>query len=721
MPVILHWATVLQPHSNISQSTTSLLVCTLWPAPSLSSNWTPSESKILQPGSATELDEMATAESSRTINHKLNELLSKSNISKSKLDASTALNYLAILKSNILGKDKQEKVNSIVVLAKLLDCISAPGSEAVLPHFVDILDETLFNSLFSIVSTKMSTETYKAILKIAVISLSGGPYPPKFGDTSIDIHLPLYQSLVTYLDVIDVFTAKLYLSDTKILLNSIRLVNELINKALRFKYDRIITLTGRLKHVKFFSTVGNLIETTDALILEAITALEETYFNLNEYLSKTHFEMSYVSHQVMLTNLFIFLDVSLNEFGTPASTEEYVKAGFSSNPRKFVVDNFTILLAMDLKVFLKDPNITFKKKFHEELIMSDHHRTFPLYLFIRKCTDLWLRIFHQKKRYPRINGHILSWELMIYYSMNNCLLLWQNTKSNLENPEDIEGIIQLLESNVEFLEEALASNPSIEECLEVFTARSTEDIRHAQFLETKRVHSDLWRPRFHEFDRNLAQEVKDFVCEQRVMQLLKGSWVHTESHADRLFKNTPRLPTGKNYYFIILSPNRRSLYYKEFSAIATNKPSYEEMESQSINLREIAELKSIRIGNLVGEADKAKNSMLISVKGTISYEKIILLDKSGKPLLSFYTDSEDNKAVWLDGLKMLKGLADGKHLSAETSLQLTSLQEIRRNTQLLVLEGKQFTSVAPDSEDSDDEDYYDLVELTNVLEGFHFV
>lgn len=667
---------------------------------------------------------MTTSESSRTINHKLNELLSKSNISKSKLDAATALNYLSILKSNILGKDKQEKVNSVVVLAKLLDCISAPGSDAVLPQFTDILDETLFNSLFSIVSTKMSTETYKAILKIAVISISGGPYPPKYGDSSIEIHLPLYQSLVTYLDVIDVFTAKLYLSDTKILLNSIRLVNELINKALRFKYDRIITLTGRLKHVKFFSTVGNLIETTDALILEAITTLEETYFKLNEYLSKTRFDMSIVSHQVMLTNLFIFLDVSLNEFGTPASTEEYVKAGFTANPRKFVVDNFTILLAMDLKVFLKDPNITFKKKFHEELIMSDHNRTFPMYLFITKCTELWLRIFHQKKEYPRLNDHILSWELMIYYSMNNCLLLWQETKSQLEHDEDIEGILQLLESNVEFLEESLASNPSIEECLEKFTSRTSESIRHSQFLEIKHLHSELWKPRFHEFDRNLAREVEEFVTEQRVMQLLKGSWVHTETHAERLFKSSgsSRLAGGKNYYFIILSPNRKSLYYKEFSEIATLKPSYEEMESQFISLREIAELKSIKIGNSVGEANKAKNSMLISVNGTISYEKIILMGRSGNQLLSFYTDSEDNKAVWLDGLKMLKGLTGEKQISAETTLQLKSLQEIRRNTQLLVLEGKQFAQVAPDEDLSDDEDdFYDLVEMSNILDGFHFV
>lgn len=664
------------------------------------------------------------SESSRSINHKLNELLSKSSVSKSKLDVDLSLNYLATLKANILGKDKQEKVNSIVVLAKLLDCISVSGSEVTSPQYTEILDETLFNSLFSIVSTKMSTETYKAILKIALITIFKGPYPPDFGDNSIDIHLPLYKSLITYLDAIDVITEKLYLSDTKILLNSIKFVTELINIALRTNYDRIITIAGRLKHVKFFSTVGNLIETTDALILEAISALEKSYFNLNEYLRKTRFDLSLESHQVMLNNLFIYLDVSLNEFGTPASTEEYVKAGFTANPRKFVVDNFSILLAMDLKVFLKDPVMTFKKKFHEELMMSDHKRTFPLYLFISKCTDLWLSTFDNKEKYPHINVHILSWELMIYYSMNNALVLWQETKSHVERTEDIDGIVQMLVVNIDFLEHSLTTNDNIEDCLQAFTARTPDEIRHGQFSENKAAISSTWAPRFQEFDRILAQEVFDFVCEQRAIQLLKGSWVHTEAHADYLFKGHRKSGDGPNYYFILLSPNRKSIFYKGYDEISSLKPSFEEMESQAIDLKQIAGFKSIKIGNLVGEEDQQKISSLVSVKGTISYEKITLLDRNHKALLSFYTDSQDNKAIWLDGLKMLKGITDKRELSAETFAQIQSLVEIRKSTQLLALGDSQFGQVVMDSDEDDDDDeddYYDLVELATVLSGFHFL
>lgn len=739
------------------------------------------------------------AESSRTINHKLNELLSKNNISKSKLDTPTAINYANVLKGNILGKDKQEKVNSIVVLAKLLDCIV--GSDSVSNDFTSILDYSLFTTLFSIVSSNMSTETYKAILKISVILISGSIF--KLKDDSIDKYLPLYESLIEYLDVIDIMTQKLYLQDNKITYNTIKLVNDLINKALKFQYNGIITLAGRLKHVTLFSTIGNLIETDDKLILDSIANLKISYYKLNEFLDKTKFDLSIKSHQVMLNNLFMFLEVSLNEFGTPAKPEEYVKAGFTDNPRKFVVDNFTILLAMDLKIFLKDPNMTFKKKFHEELMMSNHGRTFPLYLFIKRATELWIDIFHKKHVYPNICKNILSWELMIYYTMNSCLILWQETKAQLNNPNDIDSIMGLIKDNMDIIENNLANFSSgssldtnsiatsqhsvnsgstttgssrkignnangdltIEECLNLTgtgvtdlaiddddkkeSAKSGTQLRHNQITKIKSLFSDKWDSRFTEFNRHLALEVMDFVCEQRVIQLLKGSWVYTESHGELLMKGgSKRLIPLMKYYFVLLSPNRQNLYYKEFAEKPTINPSYEEMEQQAIRLADIVDLKSIKIGDQVGEEDKLKNNRLISIQGTISYEKIILFGANQKKLLSFYTDTEVLKYVWLDGLKMLKGMLKQGQLSSDTEFQLDSLIDIRRNTQLLnledikskvvVSESKSLSSDPEDGDisdatdefdaindesgedDDDDEEYYDINELTSVTNDTYY-
>ena len=100
------------------------------------------------------------------------------------------------------------------------------------------------------------------------------------------------------------------------------------------------------------------------------------------------------------------------------------------------------------------------------------------------------------------------------------------------------------------------------------------------------------------------------------------------------------------------------------------------------------------------------------------------MDRNHKALLSFYTDSQDNKAIWLDGLKMLKGITDKRELSAETFAQIQSLVEIRKSTQLLALGDSQFGQVVMDSDEDDDDDeddYYDLVELATVLSGFHFL
>lgn len=646
------------------------------------------------------------------INRILNELMTKPLASRNRLDASTTLQYAAALKPNILASEDQDKVNSILVLAKLLQCTPGAGPLDLLLIF----DEELFGVLLETARKTNSPDLYRAILSICLTSITGSIYPSQANESSIDVHLPLYKALVLHLDAIDMFTAKLYTADVKTLLYSVHLVTGLIKRALKFKYDKIITLAGRLKHVKFFATVSNLADPQDQMLQEAIAQLEYYYFYLNEYLLNTTFDLSIESHKVMMRNLFEFLDVSLNEFGTPALTAEYVKAGFTADPEQYIADHFSILLAMDLKIFLKDPNMTFKKRFHEELIMSDHNRTFPLNLFISECTKLWVGVFHDKKRYARLNVHILSWELMIYYSMFNCLLLWQDTKAQLENNEDMTGIVKLLLANVKYLEESLGQDVSIEDALEVFSRRTSEQIRHYQILEMKKLHNAKWAPYFLEFDRTLQSEVMEFVCEQRVMQLLKGSWVLTESHAEKL-KNKSAV-ADNSYYFLMLSPNRKAILFKRFAEKPTLKPSLEEMEALYVELKDIAHYSSVRIGQSLGEEDKAKHSRLISVKGSICYERLTLLNKADRPLLTFFTDSEMKKAVWLDGLKMLKGSLGFNELSAETSSQLASLKDIRKNTQLLVLEGKSFANVEFDNES--DDDLYDLAELNRATEGFHY-
>ncbi|KAI3405478.2 LMO1 [Candida oxycetoniae] len=668
-------------------------------------------------------------ESSRTINHKLNEILSKNNINKAKLDESSALSYANVLKTNILGKDKQEKVNSIVVLAKLLDCIAgggganagganaggangangangAGGANVISDSYGQILNHELFRTLLSIISINMSSETYKAILKIAVITISGAVFETE----SLAHFLPLYESLIGFLDAIDIIATKLYLPDNKIILNSIKLVTDLINQAVKFDYSGIITIAARLKHAQFFSTIDNMMNINEEKVfVETIDHLRASYRKLNQYLNSISFDLSIKSHQLLLNNLFIFLEVSLNEFGTQATTKEYIKSGFTDNPRQYIVDNFSILLAMDLKIFLKNPNFTFKKRFHEELMMSNHMRTFPLALFIERCSKMWIKILDTNSKFP-----VLSYELLIYSSMNICLNLWQETKAQSNNKSDIDKIFQLLLSNIESFEVNLDRGMSIEECLDITSSKSSDEMRHIQANKISENFTTKWQSRLSVFNEELRKQVWKFVAEQRVIQLLKGSWVFTEKFGESLFNPRVRADPKSKYYYIILSPNRKFIYFKQYAEKPSFSPSFEELEEAGgVKLTDIYDVNSTVIGEALGEEDKKKYSMLISIKGTISYEKLTIVGANQKRLLSFYTDSEVNRFVWLDGIKMLK---DIKTLSDDTVKQINSLMYTRRNTQLLGLD----SDIDSDKEE-EEEEKFSSEELDAVTTDFYYI
>ena len=309
---------------------------------------------------------------------------------------------------------------------------------------------------------------------------------------------------------------------------------------------------------------------------------------------------------------------------------------------------------------------------------------------------------------------------MIYFTMNTCLVLWQQTRARIEGSAG-EIISNLIKSQIPQIEIDLAKkSKSIEDCLDLTKSYSVEELRHKQIEILKKDHEQRWKLQFNEFNKYLSDEVKDFVCEQRVIQLLKGSWVYTEQYGEQLLKvnlmTNFKLLNVNKYYFIILSPNRRFVYYKEFPEKATINPSYEEMETQLVRLLDVTDFRLTKIGDqLKGEKQH------LNVKGTISYEKISLLGDGGRKLLLFYTDTEVSKYVWLDGLKMLRGMIDAGQLSEETEKQLKLLVDIRRNAQLMSLEDSKFggevkfdTKLLEDLDEDDDDEFFDLDELVSV-------
>lgn len=628
------------------------------------------------------------------------------NTTKSHLDPETSLAYASLLKENILGKDKQEKVNSIVILAKLLDVISS--GEAVSEGLVEILNHELMETLFAVISLNMSTETYKAILKTCMLLASGTLF--RFINDSIDDYIALFDALTEYIDVIDIMADK-FQQDNKITYNTISFITDLIDIALKFDYDGIIPIAKRIKRVGLFDKVNKMTSIDDDFTSEPIARLKVAYYRLNEFLHVTRFSLSIKSHQVMLNNLVESLDIYLNENGTPATAEEYISCGFSEDPKNFISSNFTILSAMELCIILRSPIPLFKKRFQQELLMNNS-RTFPLTLFVNKLINMCIQIFEDIEHYPNIHSMVLEWETIIYCTMNSCLILWQNTKCQLEIESDVERIIRLLNPSIESLE--TDKTKSIEECFDLLSNR-VENLRGDQVQRLKELHRQKWGNRLLQFNENLSKEAMDFLCEQRVIQLLKGSWVYTERYGDLLLNREASKQVSK-FYFILLSPNRKMLYYKKFSDKLSKDPTFEQMETKSINLSDIVDFVTTTLREPSHEQNTNMNAV-VSVRGTISYKKITLIGENNSKLLSFVTDTEVNQYVWLDGLKMLKGMVGKGDLSEETEKQLNTLIEIRRNTQLLNLEDseidKHITSHVSNSEEEDVYDLNELEEITN--------
>ncbi|EGW29846.1 uncharacterized protein SPAPADRAFT_68713 [Spathaspora passalidarum NRRL Y-27907] len=661
--------------------------------------------------------------SSRTINSKLNEILNKATRSPTgstsdvnKLDQNTVVQYSNLLRANILGKDKQEKVNSIVVLAKLLGCIDVKSVQD-LSQLTSILNHDLFHVLFSIITPNMSLETFKAILKIcnAMSSIF----------TTKESYQIVIDTVVKHLDIINIMVDKLH-HDFKIMVNSLRFFNDLLSKSLQYHYDSILVIFERLRSQSFFGSIENL-NMNDKSLTFLIEQLKSTYIRTLQWLNTMQYDLTSVHHNTILQETLKQLTGSLNEFGNDATPEEFKIAGFGDNPKQFIIENCSILLSIDIIVFLKDSNVTFKKRFHEHLMMYQHKLTFPIYQFIKLSTNLWIDIYDQDE-YPNIVSSCLNYDEFIYYTMLNCLRLWQQTKADSEH---VDKIFLLITSSIYTIEDDLGSGAkSIEEILDWYMS---QDVRLKQVEQIINTHEIAWNPELQEFDKILAQQSLDFIIDQRVVQLLKGSWVYTESYGESLLKSKPSSSNGgigignnshaaiankdsARYYFITLSPNRQVIYFKPYLNKPPVNPTIAEMEqnNQYIKLTEIISLKSQKLGEFIGEEDKLKSSRLISIRGTISYEQITLMGNT-KPLISFYTDSNVNMYVWLDGIKMLKGITNPDQFSDETAKQLENLIEVRRTIQLLEL-----NNIEPGVID-EDEDVYNLNELDNVTTGFHFM
>ncbi|ODV97572.1 hypothetical protein PACTADRAFT_47465 [Pachysolen tannophilus NRRL Y-2460] len=600
-----------------------------------------------------------------TINHKVNEFIRKN--PSATLDVQSSQKLLENLKTHIVGSDKLEKVNSIVILSKLVEIL--PQSE----ELSLVLDEKFYQCLFSIVSPNLQAATFDCILIFSIALLKG----------SISTNtIPVLNAICKNIQIVDVITAKLISGNTFSTISfSIQFISRLLSSAVEKKFGELIVFMKTIRDSTFFMSITALTEDSSLFgkFGKDIQDLTRSIINCKRCLNTENYHTKSKNYHLYVHELLELYAKNLNPSVSQSTRFDYVTAGLSSDPKRYILENYSITNLIDIISFLHDPNLTFKKEYSEQLIFADESSCFPLSIAAMAVSDFLFDDVLLTKNYINLKNRLYSVDSLFYVGMLQMLRIWKT--SNAE-AKDVPIIIKSIHTAYTHADTALGSGSSMGEVLGALNKFSYADLRKIQLREIRERHSAAWMNT--SFDKFLQSEVMNFIKEQRLLNLSKGSWVYAENPVRIQQQQQAQNNTGSRkpqMYFLILSPNNLAIIYKEFKSKSKQTPNIDKT-GHVLDINSIANFEATPVDN---GKQVPENSRLITIKSKSSYEKITLIGKNKKTLLSFYTDTKEASYIWLDGLKLLAN-SKFEELSEDTQNQIKVLVDVRKNAQLISLD-----------------------------------
>ncbi|KAK4507874.1 hypothetical protein PRZ48_001609 [Zasmidium cellare] len=246
---------------------------------------------------------------------------------------------------------------------------------------------------------------------------------------------------------------------------------------------------------------------------------------------------------------------------------------------------------------------------------------------------------------------LLQWGRLHTAALNAFLRLWKDAGAEAEDFYKIEEVVRILVERIVGSAGRKTDVGKVEEKLRVV---SLETARRWQMENLNEVYEDAWGLHLTEVRELLHAESLQFMKEQRVRCLLKGSW----------------FPAGGQWRYVRLSHNRRWLHYQNFS-----KKKHEEVPlaelAEKIDLNAVTSVDSnvsaaeapvntnvMRNGN--DSTETLKDSTRDSSNNKATTTKITILGTSSKPkdqeeriLLELFPQTSPLASEWLDGLLML--------------------------------------------------------------------
>lgn len=386
-----------------------------------------------------------------------------------------------------------------------------------------------------------------------------------------------------------------------------------------------------------------------------------------------------------------------------------------------------LLQVLDVIVFLKEPDLTFKRIFIEHLLFGGS--PFPFYKAVSRISyelhEFFIKHQNELKTKPYLISFIMNKESFLESIMKVQLKIW--IESSSKSTDDMESVFMLLPVLLEKLDKVLqdvygtvplSDLPDI-----VNNFIKSLDYRKARDLQLLRIRKNQlakWEHQMGEFDSILFKQVHDFVKNQRLVRFQKGVWVYSQNPTDTAMR-IPKL------YFTIVSDNQANLLVREFETKTDTEPFVEGMKivckmtmhSQPITQTPtiVIPLKHIKYfesrDNNVKVQPGNSSTKLVNLGQIVSYTKVKLLDKNKKRLLKVYLDTKEKKTTWLDGLRLLSPNDIKEDISVETKKQQDDLISLRKDVQMVNLHTKVNLNSTSVSSEADNE-FYDINTLLNL-------
>lgn len=572
------------------------------------------------------------------------------------LDPAHSLQCLNDLRTHILEGGNYDTIShATIVLASVLRLSKRNDA------YLDSLDETLLSRILGFVNKSLTTDVIIAVLRILLLFMKGKIFETLTPD---DYLIPLLNSINSNLTLIDVLAAKLYVENVDLIVFTLEFLDAYVS----------------INHIQLNST---------SHMLELLLCFQNSEFPLllNHYYEDPRFSDSLQEPaSKLLASMFkmyqMLNGVKINE--SSSFQQELVNKSLSQLPnltrskeKEFILGNYSMLQLLDLYFFFENPNISFRKTYHEQLLFNLHkEQIFPVTQVSYKMTNKILGIHStQPNPYPKFGRSLFLRDMIDYSTLAKLLEIWNESKAEIDDLDTVLPLVDILykyiDDNIDPEELDLVGRIN-----ELFKAVTYNELRQIQLNNFKAKVNTYTRDETASFDLILKEQVFDFVKNQRFLQLAKGSWVYADLPS---FKNSSQ--TSSSYYFIILSPNFKQLLFKEYKFKTSNTPNIDKI-GNAIDIASIANFKIEEIHQVdqTLQQHQQESHRLINLVDKTIINKITLLNRKSRVLFSFHAKKSDS-LIWLDGLNLLIG--NNNRLSDDLNFQMDKLFEVRKTIQLL--------------------------------------